>query len=53
MRPVTNEEKYLKCVMKPHFKDSVLFSEHLIGVEMGKISIKMSKPVYLGNLSWI
>ena len=35
--------------MKPNFKDSVRFSEHLIGVELGKIEIIMNKPVYLGQ----
>ena len=35
--------------MKPNFKDSVWFSEHLIGVEMGKTEITMNKPVYLGQ----
>ena len=33
---VTNEEKYLKHVMKPNFKSSVCFSRNLIGMEMGK-----------------
>ena len=48
MKLVTNEQKYKKYVMKPNFKDSVRFSEHLIGVELGKTEITMNKPVYLG-----
>ena len=49
MKLVTNEQKYKKYVMKPNFKDSVWFSDNLIGVEMGKIEITMIKPVYLGQ----
>ena len=49
MKLVTNEHKYMKNVMKPNFKDSVKFSEHLMGIEMGKTEVKMIKPVYLGH----
>ena len=49
MRLVTNEQKYKKYVMKPNFKDSIRFSENLIGVEMGKTEIEMNKPLYLGQ----
>ena len=49
MKLVTNEQKYKKYVMKPNFKDSVRFSESLIGVEMGKTEITMNKPLYLGQ----
>ena len=44
---VTTEEKYLKTVLKPNFKSGVLFSENLMGCEMGKIKVVMNKPVYL------
>ena len=46
---VTNEEKYLKTLMKPNFKSGVLFGENLMGCEMGKIKVVMNKPVYLGQ----
>ena len=46
---VTDREKYLKGVMKPNFKSSVLFGEILMGCEMGKIKVVMNKPVYLGQ----
>ena len=42
---VTTEEKYLHTVMKPNFKSGVLFGENLMGYEMGKIKIVMSKIV--------
>ena len=45
---VTNEKAYLRLVMKPNFKGGICFSENLMGCEMGKIKIKMDKPVYLG-----
>ena len=46
---VTNKESYLKTVMKPNFKSGVLFSENLMGCEMGKIKVVMNKPIYLGQ----
>ena len=47
---VTTEEKYLCTVMKPNFKSGVLFGENLMGCEMGKIEVVMSKLVYLGQV---
>ena len=47
---VTNKESYQKHVMKPNFKCSVCFSEDLVGMEMGKVKVKMYKPVYLGQV---
>ena len=49
MKLVTSDEKYVKYVMKPNFKDGHPFSKHLFAVEMGKTEIKMNKPVYLGQ----
>ena len=46
---VMTEEEYLKTLMKPNFKSGVLFSENLMGCEMGKIKFVMNKPVYLGQ----
>ena len=43
---VTNETKYKKLVMKSNVKDKRKFGENLIGVEMGKCKVKMTKPVY-------
>ena len=47
---VTTEEKYLRTVMKPNFKSGVLFGEHLMGCEMGKVKVIVKKPVYLGQV---
>ena len=47
---VTTEEKYLLTVMHLNFKSGVLFSENLMGCEMGKIKVVMNKPVYLGQV---
>ena len=47
---VTSSKIYLKNVMKPNFKSSVCFSKNLMGMEMGKVSVKMYKPVYLGQV---
>ncbi|XP_057290789.1 uncharacterized protein LOC130613466 [Hydractinia symbiolongicarpus] len=46
---VTNEDKYMKLVMKPNFKGVSRFSKHLVGIEMGKTEVKMNKPVYIGQ----
>ena len=47
---VTNQEAYLKAIMKPNFKSGTLFGENLMGCEMGKIKVVMNKQVYLGRL---
>ena len=49
MKLVTNEQKYLKYVMKPNFKNGHPFSKDLFAVKMGNTKIKMNKPVYLGQ----
>ena len=46
---VNNEEVYLRTVMKPNFKSGTLFGTNLMGCEMGKFKVVMSKPVYLGQ----
>ena len=35
--------------MKPNFKGGVLMGEILMNCEMGKVKVKMNKPVYLGQ----
>ena len=46
---LNNKEDYLKQVMKPNFKGGVLMGENLMSCEMGKVKVKMNKPVYLGQ----
>ena len=46
---VNNKEDYLKQVMKPNFKGGVLMGVDLMSCEMGKVKVKMNKPVYLGQ----
>ena len=46
---VTNKKSYLKKVMQPNFKSRIVFSESLVGCEMGKKCIVMNKPVYIGQ----
>ena len=46
---VTNIVDYLKQVMKPNFKSGTLLGTDLISCEMGKVKVKMNKPVYLGQ----
>ena len=46
---VNDKEDYSKQVMKPNFKGGVLMGADLMSCEMGKVKIKMNKPVYLGQ----
>ena len=46
---VNNKKYYLKQVMKPDFKGGVLMGANLMSCEMGKVKVKMNKPVYLGQ----
>ena len=46
---VTNGEVYFKAVMKPNFESGTLFGSSLMGCEMGKITVVMNKPIYLGQ----
>ena len=42
---VMNKKAYLKKVMKANFKSRIVFSENLMGCEMGKTSVVMDKLV--------
>ena len=46
---VNNKEDYLKQVMKHNFKSGNLLGTDLMSCEMGKVKVKMNKPVYLGQ----
>ena len=46
---VTSKKAFLKNVMQPNFKLRIVFSENLVGCEMGKMCIIMNKPVYIGQ----
>ena len=46
---MTNKEAYLRRVMKPTFKSGIVFSKKLMEFEMEKITVVMSKPIYLGQ----
>ena len=46
---VNNKEDYLKQVMKLNFKSGCLLGIDLMSCEMGKVRVKMNKPVYLGQ----
>ena len=46
---VTTERKYSKYVSKPNFKSAIRFTEDLVGLDMGKTELVMSKPIYVGQ----
>ena len=43
---VTNQEAYLKLVMKPNFKSGVRFGENQMSCEMGKIKVVMNEFIW-------
>ncbi|XP_057297634.1 uncharacterized protein LOC130628666 [Hydractinia symbiolongicarpus] len=45
---VTNEAAYSKLVMQPNFKGGKYFSKNLMSMEMGRMGIRMNKPIYVG-----
>jgi len=45
---VSNERKFLKLTSRPNAKRSIRFNENLVGIEMGKTSLMLNKPIYLG-----
>ncbi|XP_057316791.1 uncharacterized protein LOC130657812 [Hydractinia symbiolongicarpus] len=46
---VTNEAAYAKLTMQPNFKSGTCFSKNLMGIEMGRMGMKMNKPLYIGQ----
>ena len=46
---VNNKVDYLKQVMRSNFKGGTLMKADLMSCEMGKVKVKMNKPVYLGQ----
>ena len=48
VRLVNTKEKLRKLVAKPNFKSRKIFNENLVSVHMGKTSLTMNKPIYLG-----
>ena len=45
---VTTEEQAEKYIYKPNYMGRTTFSDDLVAIHMGKTSIYMDKPVYLG-----
>jgi len=45
---ITDENKYLKYVAKPTFKNSKTFSEDLVAVHYIKEKLLLDKPIYVG-----
>ena len=52
IKPVTNREMYLRTVMRPSFKSSILFGKNLMGCEMGKIKVVMNNRYISDKLYW-
>jgi len=45
---VNNERRLLKLTSRPNAKRAIRFNEDLVGLEMGKTSLLLNKPIYLG-----
>jgi hypothetical protein len=48
VRLVNDEIKWNKLARKPNFKSMTIFSEDLVAAHMGRTSVKLNKPIYLG-----
>jgi hypothetical protein len=48
IRLVNDEKKWNNLVQKHNFKSMTIFSENLVAVHMGRASVKLFKPIYLG-----
>ncbi len=47
---LNEEEKIIKYISKPNFKDSIIFNENLVAVVNNVTSINFNKPIYLGQV---
>ena len=45
---INDRQKAAKLVNKPHCLDVRMFHENLLGVEMQKVKLLLTKPLYLG-----
>ena len=45
---VSTQERLLKCVNNPNYKNRYIINESLVGVEKEKTVLKLNKPIYLG-----
>ena len=45
---VTSNKRRKRLVSEPNYHSHKNFSEHLMAIEMKKIRVKMTKPLYLG-----
>ena len=45
---VTSDKRRKRLVSEPNYHSHKNFSEHLMAIEMKKIRVKMTKPLYLG-----
>ena len=45
---VTSDKRRKQLISEPNYHSHKNFSEHLMAIEMKKIGVKMTKPLYLG-----
>ena len=45
---VTSNKRRKRLVSKPNYHSCKKFSDHLMAIEIKKIRVKMTKPLYLG-----
>ena len=45
---VNDRVKAAKLIDKPHFLDARIFTEKLVGIEMQKVKMLLTKPSYFG-----
>ena len=45
---ITSDKRRKRLVSEPNYHSHTKFSDHLMAIEMKKIRVKMTKPLYLG-----
>ena len=48
IRQVNDVQKAANLIDKPHFLDVSIFNENLVGIEMRKVKLLLTKPSYVG-----
>ena len=46
---ITSDKRRKRLVSEPNYHSHKNFSEHLMAIEMKKVRVKMTKPLYLGT----
>ena len=48
VKPVNNENDYLKCTSKPSYMPHEIFDNNSVAIGKSKVSLKLNKLAYIG-----